>query len=341
MELRVAETNFESNADGTMTVSGYVNKTGQLSNVLGTTKRFVEKITRGAFSKAIQDSQRDIDFLAEHNGKLILASTRNDSLQLREDEQGLYMTATIAPTSWGKDYYELINSGILQNMSFGFRTVKDSWKSLDSGLFERTIEELDLFEVSVVRDPAYSQSTIAARGIDLIEEIEIPIEVEEEKRDMEKMEQMLEQFAEFGKQINALTEEVRSLKAQNEEERAAKMAKDEAANKKDPHGDAVTKDTDPQAKGKQAKDESDNAPDKPEKSTDTKTKGTDAAPKKESPKEHKSADDSNEEEPEEEKQAEPQDKKSENSENDEEDKKKRSMTITQLAELRSRLNSLK
>lgn len=156
MELRVAVSDLHANTDGTMTVSGYVNKTGQLSNVLGVTKRFVEKIAKGAFSRAIQSTSKDIDFLAEHKGNLILASTRNGSLRLTEDNQGLYMEATIASTSWGKDYYELINSGILRNMSFGFRTIKDSWRLLETNLYERTIEELELFEVSVVKNPAYS-----------------------------------------------------------------------------------------------------------------------------------------------------------------------------------------
>ncbi|MDR6120614.1 HK97 family phage prohead protease [Bacillus sp. SLBN-46] len=173
MELRVRGIKLDSNKDGSLRVSGYVNKTEQLSEVLGVTKRFVEKIAKGTFAQAIKNA-KEIDFLAEHDAKKILASTRNGSLQLREDEQGLFMSATIAPTSWGKDYYELINSGILQNMSFGFRTIKDSWKALGNGLHERTIEEMELFEVSVVKDPAYSQSTIAARGINLVEEVEIP-----------------------------------------------------------------------------------------------------------------------------------------------------------------------
>ena len=179
MELRVQDAELRANTDGTMTVSGYVNKTGQLSNVLGVTKRFVEKIAKGAFSRAIQTAPKDIDFLAEHKSKLLLP-TRNNSLKLTEDEQGLFMEATITPTSWGKDYYELIDSGILRNMSFGFRTIKDSWRLLETNLYERTIEELELFEVSVVRDPAYSQSTIAARGIDLVEEVEIPTELDKQ-----------------------------------------------------------------------------------------------------------------------------------------------------------------
>ncbi|WP_425590818.1 phage major capsid protein [Fictibacillus sp. WQ 8-8] len=184
MELRFKDAELRAKEDGTMTVSGYVNKTGQLSEVLGTAKRFVEKIAKGAFSKAISNAQRDIDFLAEHDSKQILSSTRNNSLHLKEDAEGLYMEATIAPTSYGKDYYELIKSGIHRNMSFGFRTVRDSWKSLGNGLFERTIEELELFEVSVVRDPAYSQSSIAARGINVVEEVNVP-ELKEEKRESE------------------------------------------------------------------------------------------------------------------------------------------------------------
>ncbi|MGE7586480.1 HK97 family phage prohead protease [Peribacillus sp. NPDC101480] len=187
MELRVQDSELRANSDETLTVSGYVNKTGQLSNILGVTKRFVEKIAKGAFTRAIQSSSRDIEFLAEHNSKLILASTRNDSLKRTEDEQGLYMEATITPTTWGKDYYELINSGIHRNMSFGFRTIKDSWKLIETNLYERTIEELELFEVSVVKNPAYSQSTIAARGIDLVEDVEIPAEPEVEVQESEEV----------------------------------------------------------------------------------------------------------------------------------------------------------
>ncbi|WP_328286788.1 HK97 family phage prohead protease [Metabacillus indicus] len=174
-ELRVKQVELRSNKNGHMVVSGYVNKTESFSEVMGVTKRFIEKISRGAFSRAIQNASRDIDFLAEHNHKQILASTRNGSLTLTEDSNGLFMTAEIVPTTYGKDYFSLIESQILKNLSFGFRTIKDSWKSTASGIYERTISELELFEVSVVRDPAYSQSTISARGINLVTEVDIPV----------------------------------------------------------------------------------------------------------------------------------------------------------------------
>ncbi|PEI43567.1 phage major capsid protein [Bacillus pseudomycoides] len=172
IELRSNKVALASNSEG-LIVSGYVNKPGALSEVLGTAKKFREKITPGAFKRAIENRSKDIDFLAEHDSKQVLASTRNESLTLREDGEGLYMEAQISPTTYGKDYYQLISDGLVRNMSFGFTSLKDSWNQV-GGVMIRTIEELELFEVSAVRNPAYSQSSLAARDINLIEEIKVP-----------------------------------------------------------------------------------------------------------------------------------------------------------------------
>ncbi|SIT90625.1 phage major capsid protein [Edaphobacillus lindanitolerans] len=173
MELRSQKIELQSNGD--MVVEGYVNKTNMLSNVLGTARKFREMVAPGAFASAIKAAQ-EIEFLAEHDRKQILSSTRNGSLHLEEDEQGLFMRATITPTTYGKDSYELIKSGIYQNMSFGFRAIKDSWKLVE-GIAVRTIEQLELFEVSVVKNPAYSQTEISARGIELVKDVEVPDEI--------------------------------------------------------------------------------------------------------------------------------------------------------------------
>lgn len=188
MELRVQNAELDANSDGALKVSGYVNKTNQYSEILGTTKRFKEKIAKGAFSKAIREAKQ-INFLAEHDSKKILASTRNSSLELTEDEQGLFMSANISPTSWGRDSFQLIKDGILQNMSFGFRTIRDSWKNIGANLYERTIEELELFEVSVVEKPAYTSSTIAARGIELVEQVDVPEKITQ-RNQKERIENM-------------------------------------------------------------------------------------------------------------------------------------------------------
>lgn len=170
MELRFNDAKIETNEDG-LVVKGYVNETGKRSHMLGREKRFTEIIKPGVWERALNRA-KEVHFLAEHDKNKILASTRNGSLELREDEKGLYMEAKISPTSWGKDYYQLIKDGILDSMSFGFRAASDQWRNLGDH-FERTINELELFEVSVVRDPAYAHSSISARGIDLVED-EVP-----------------------------------------------------------------------------------------------------------------------------------------------------------------------
>ena len=235
MELRVQDSKMELNSDGTLTVSGYVNKTNEPSNVLGSAKRFVERIGKGVFTRAIENSKRDIDFLAEHDSSKILASTRNDSLTLHEDESGLYMEATIAPTSWGRDAYTLIESGIYRNMSFGFKVVKDKWKSIENGLYERTIEDLELFEVSVVKNPAYSQSTIAARGIDVIEDVEPPSELQEEEIALDEMKELM---ISINERLASVLDELSDLKAkdndkekEDEESSKGKDTKDESDEK--------------------------------------------------------------------------------------------------------------
>lgn len=197
LELRYVDAAFSSSGDG-LKVGGYVNKTNQWSQTLGQRKKFVERILPGAFNKALS-SGNEIHFLAEHDNAKILSSTRNDSLTLREDENGLYMEATISDTSWGRDYHTLIKDGIIQSMSFGMQVVKDSWKKLENGLYERSISDLALFEVSAVRNPAYVQSTIAARSIEVIEDVEIPNEVEnqtenqaENREELNQMEMKIE-----------------------------------------------------------------------------------------------------------------------------------------------------
>ena len=180
IELRVLDSNLTVNEEE-MIVEGLVNRTESWSHTLGHRKRFREKIEKGVFTRAIESSER-IDFLGEHRTDMLLATTENGSLELWEDEEGLKMRAKIAPTSYGKDLFVLMKNKMVNHMSFGFRAISDKWNKLADGTFERSIDNLMLKEVSVVRNPAYPQSAIAARGIDVVEDVEIPAEIDVEER---------------------------------------------------------------------------------------------------------------------------------------------------------------
>ena len=112
---------------------------------------FTEVIKPGAFKRSLQGRHRMM-LLWNHNASEPLASTRNGSLKMVEDARGLKVTAQLANTSTGRDVAELIRSGTIDAMSFGFHVKKDSW-SADGNT--RTLEEVALHEVSLTSFPAY------------------------------------------------------------------------------------------------------------------------------------------------------------------------------------------
>ena len=192
IELRVANLDFTSNNEHELVVEGVVND-GNWSQVLGV-RKFKERIQKGAFTRAIARALQNngrIDFLSEHDPNKVLSSTSNDSLTLWEDEtKGLCMRAVICPTSWGKDTFQLIKSGIIRSMSFGFNVIEDEWSNTRSDVANRIVKDLHLIEVSAVRNPAYLSSAISARGMELVEDVEIGGEnngVQEENRQEEEV----------------------------------------------------------------------------------------------------------------------------------------------------------
>jgi len=186
IELRLIPTEISVDDDGNLYCEGLVNQTDSWSQELGLNRKFVEKISKGVFAKAIARAPR-IDFLVEHDNTKLLATTENGSLELLEDDQGLKMRAKIAQTSYGKDIYELMKEKMVNHMSFGMKVISDTWSKGITGVYQRVINDLDLREVSVVRNPAYTQSAIVARGLNVVEDVEIP-DISEEKEEESELE---------------------------------------------------------------------------------------------------------------------------------------------------------
>lgn len=177
-ELRTLsfETRDLSFDDKSLKVSGYVNKAGSYSQVMSADGTpFRETILPQAFVEAVA-TEDPIDFYAEHDDQKLLATTVNHSLMLRADDNGLYMEAQILDTNDGRDTYELIKSGVITSMSFGFIVLDDDWDmtggNFDDGIPLRTVKEIILKEVSAVRFPAYLSSSIEARGIQELKQLE-------------------------------------------------------------------------------------------------------------------------------------------------------------------------
>lgn len=151
-ETRVQATEFEvRETPNGMVFEGYASVFNSRSENLG---GFTEFVAPGAFTRSLK-SRNDVKLLWNHDAGQVLGSTRAKSMTLTEDARGLKVTATLPNTQLGRDTAELIRTGIIDSMSFGFNVIKDSWNAEGN---ERTLHSVRLFEVSIVAFPAYSST---------------------------------------------------------------------------------------------------------------------------------------------------------------------------------------
>jgi len=160
-EIRIAENEIEirENTDkGTVMIRGYAVKWRSLSTDLG---GFREQFDQGAFQNSLRKDSAYM-FWA-HDDTKILASTRNKTLDLYEDDLGLRFEATLPDTQDGRDAKTLIQNKYINGMSFGFRASIDEWDESNPQMLTRTVKEARLFEISPVPFPAYPQSYVSSR----------------------------------------------------------------------------------------------------------------------------------------------------------------------------------
>lgn len=150
---------------------------------------FTEKIDRHAFDNT---DMSDVVLNFNHDNNYLLAGTRNGSMQLRVDDNGLFQRSNIINTTQGQDVMKLIRSGLLSKQSFAF-TIADGgerWENID-GKERRTITKIDhLYDCSIVTFPAYSQTTLWSRGADELADQHKAL-MEKRKEQDERMEKLL------------------------------------------------------------------------------------------------------------------------------------------------------
>jgi HK97 family phage prohead protease len=125
-----------------------------------------EKIAPGAFTRTLAENA-DVRALVDHDPSKIIGRTKSGTLTLTENRKGLKVSIDAADTTAGQDILKSVARGDVDQMSFGFRMVKESWEDHKDGTATRTLEDVDLFDVSAVTFPAYTDTTIAARSLEL------------------------------------------------------------------------------------------------------------------------------------------------------------------------------
>jgi HK97 family phage prohead protease len=123
---------------------------------------FKEKIAPGAFAESISG---DVRALVDHDTGKVIGRTKSGTLRLEEDGKGLHVEIDVPDTTVGNDLLVSVERGDISGMSFGFRVTKETWDETGD-VPVRTIEKLELSEVSAVAFPAYDDTTIARRSLD-------------------------------------------------------------------------------------------------------------------------------------------------------------------------------
>jgi HK97 family phage prohead protease len=157
LELRIAP----EATDGTRTLTGTAIVFNQRSKDLG---GFVEVISPDAVTNTLS-SGSNIWLLKDHSYSQPIASTASGTLALKTDSRGVSFTAKLdTRQSYVNDLALSISSGVTSGMSFGFRSLKDSYTE-DNGLLVRQVEKLELYELTVTPVPAYTQTQINIRSV--------------------------------------------------------------------------------------------------------------------------------------------------------------------------------
>lgn len=159
------------------------------SELLGsqTGRQFHEIIKPEAISDDLI-KRSDIVFLYNHSdsqGVLARSNKGVGSLKINRDAKGVNFTFKAKRTALGEEVLQAVREKDLEKCSFAFYVEQngknDTWSKADDGYYLRTINNINaLYDMSVVPSPAYSETQLSTRGLDLL--------IESETKEMQKLE---------------------------------------------------------------------------------------------------------------------------------------------------------
>lgn len=149
---------------------------------------FYETIQPGAFDESLRSGKIDVYCSIDHDANRILGKVSAGTLTLSPDDAGIGVECPVAEYSYAKDLQVAIQRGDISGMSFIFDVLDDEWSMKDGRKF-RTVKKADLYEVSFVYFPAYSETTAGMRSIPLA------IPIDGEQRALSRMYHILDKYS--------------------------------------------------------------------------------------------------------------------------------------------------
>jgi uncharacterized protein len=141
-------------------ISGYAANFMSPTTIAG---EFREQLAPGCFSRTLRENP-DVLAILNHDVGRVLGRTTAGTLELREDSVGLWFSLTPdASTPSGAEAIGNVRRQDVKGCSFAFRVRKERWEDGGTKLPLRTIEDLDLYEITLTAMPAYPTTTATLR----------------------------------------------------------------------------------------------------------------------------------------------------------------------------------
>lgn len=124
----------------------------------------VERVEQGAFT-GVLDSRQDVVALFNHDMNMVLGRVSAGTLELRQDDIGLWYRISPPDTDVGRHVVTAIKRGDVPDSSFGFipGEIKQVREGFDDVRLIKTVDRLQ--DVGPVTIGAYAGTSTEARGI--------------------------------------------------------------------------------------------------------------------------------------------------------------------------------
>lgn len=177
--VRHLEFRVEKSADG-LTLDGYGAVFDQWTDIEDAVGVYRERIAPGAFKRTLGMRMPILQF--DHGSHPLIGSIPLGRItNISEDDHGLRVKARLSDNWLVQPVRDAIRDGGITGMSFRFRILDESWeRSRNDGMEERTIREVELYEVGPVVFPAYEQTSVGVRSravLSALEDAEIRGEI--------------------------------------------------------------------------------------------------------------------------------------------------------------------
>jgi HK97 family phage prohead protease len=160
IERRYTSGEVEVRQRGSETViEGHAAVFEKLSQNLG---GFVERVMPGAFTKTLQEA--DVRALYNHDENLVLGRNKAGTLELSEDDTGLYYRITPPNTTYARDLMTVIERGDVSQSSFAFMAIDEEWGFSEQDFPRRDLLQVHLVDVSPVTYAAYLDTDVSSGG---------------------------------------------------------------------------------------------------------------------------------------------------------------------------------